>query len=127
VSAKDDGTLRTFITGATRDTAVEKLDPFGFLSPMVLHRFSQYMHKHRKQSDGTLRASDNWQHGMPQKEYIRSLLRHVIDLWLVVRDLEPRFDTKNRDVEEIACAALFNIQGFLHERLLGRDVGKEDS
>jgi len=116
----DSGTLRTFATGATRDTSKTKLEPFGFLSPVALHRFSEYMHKHRLQSDGNLRDSDNWKKGMPEKEYIQSLIRHVMDFWLVTSGEAPRYDTKVSDPEEIACAILFNIQGYLHERGTGR-------
>jgi len=46
-------------TGATRDVDNDKYDYEGFLSPIVLHRYAQYMHKHRLQSDGELRDSDN--------------------------------------------------------------------
>lgn len=115
--ASDNGQIRQFDTGATRDTGVNKLDPFGFVSPLALHRFSEYMHKHRLQSDGSLRDSDNWKKGMPPMEYVRSLLRHVFDFWLVMSGLQPRFDPKVTDPEEIACAVLFNVQGFLHEVL----------
>lgn len=118
---KDDGTLRTFSTGATRDTGTDKLEPQGFLSPEVLHRFSQYMHKHRKQSDGSLRASDNWKKGMPQEEYVKSLLRHVMDLWAVLGgEGKPLYDAKESDPEDIACAIMFNVQGWLHENLKKR-------
>lgn len=122
----DSGTLRTFATGATRDTSKTKLEPFGFLSPVALHRFSEYMHKHRLQSDGNLRDSDNWKKGMPEKEYIQSLIRHVMDFWLVTSGEEPRYDPKVTAPEEIACAILFNIQGYLHERGTARTL-KQDS
>lgn len=109
--------MRTFSTGATRDTSTEKLDPFGFISPQALHRFSQYMHKHRTQSDGSLRDSDNWKKGMPIMEYVRSLIRHTMDFWMVMSGFAPQYDKKVTDPEEIACAILFNAQGFLHEVL----------
>ena len=109
--------MRTFDTGATRGTNVEKLDPFGFMSPVVMHRFSEYMHKHRVQADGSLRDSDNWKKGMPIMEYVRSLIRHTTDFWMVMSGFAPRFDTHTTDPEEIACAILFNVQGFLHEVL----------
>ena len=116
--SEDDGTLRTFETGATRDTSKDKLEPHGFLSPEVLHRFSQYMHRHRHQSDGTLRDSDNWKKGMPQEEYSKSLLRHAMDFWAVVSgEGKPLYDTEESDPEEIACAIMFNVQGWLHEQL----------
>ena len=62
--------MRKFETGATRDDDQDKIDYEGFESPEVLHRYGQYMHKHRKQADGKTRDSDNWQNGMPVKDYI---------------------------------------------------------
>ena len=53
--------IRKFETGATRDTDEGKLDFEGFFSPIVMERFAEYMNKHRRQSDGQLRDSDNWQ------------------------------------------------------------------
>jgi len=118
---RDSGQLRTFATGATRDTSQQKLDPFGFISPVALHRFSEYMHRHRVQSDGNLRDSDNWKKGMPREEYVRSLIRHVMDFWLVTSGEVPRYDTKVSDPDEIACSILFNIQGYLHEQGTARN------
>lgn len=109
--------IRTFKTGATRDTAANKPDYRGYLSPLVLHRFGQYMLKHQVQSDGTLRASDNWKRGMPQEEYLSSGLRHILDVWL---HLEHHPSLAREDVEEALCAALFNIQGLLHETIKAR-------
>lgn len=113
-----------FASGATRDTDAGKLDYEGFLSPLVLRRFAQYMHKHRTQSDGTVRAGDNWQRGMTRKRYRQSLLRHVMELWLVERGAltEPVSERDPQDEDEILCAILFNAQGLLLERLLGRDL-----
>lgn len=68
--------IRTFDTGATRDTDEGKLDFEGFLSPLALERFAEYMNKHRQQSDGSLRDSDNWQKGIPVKQYMKSMWRH---------------------------------------------------
>jgi len=118
---QDSGKLRTFATGATRDTSQQKLDPFGFLSPVAMHRFSEYMNRHRTQSDGNLRDSDNWKKGMPKEEYVRSLIRHVMDFWLVTSGEAPLYDTKVSDPDEIACAILFNIQGYLHEQGTARN------
>lgn len=116
MSTVDNGAIRRFDSGATRDTSQQKLDPFGFISPVAMHRFSEYMHKHRLQSDGNLRDSDNWKKGMPKEEYVRSLIRHVMDFWLVASGEAPRYDTKVTDPDEIACAIMFNIQGYLHEQ-----------
>lgn len=103
--------IRRFDTGATRDTDEGKLDYEGFLSPLVLTRFAEYMHKHRKQSDGSLRASDNWQKGIPIEAYMKSMWRHFVDVWRVHRSLPAH------DLEESLCALMFNVQGYLHELL----------
>lgn len=105
------GAIRTFETGATRDTDVGKNDYEGFLSPLVIERFGDYMTKHRRQSDGKLRDSDNWQKGIPRPQYIKSLFRHFIDLWKAHRGYDVI------DVEETLCAIVFNAMGYLHEWL----------
>ena len=101
---------RVFKTGATRDSNQNKLDYEGFLSPLVLKRYAEYMHKHRLQSDGKLRDSDNWQRGMPKEEYIKSAWRHFMDWWLFHRGYEGR-----ETIEEALCALLFNTMGYIHE------------
>ena len=104
--------MRTFSTGATRDNDEHKIDPEGFLSPLALLRFCEYMHEHRKQMDGALRDSDNWQKGMPVEAYMKSLLRHVLDLWLVHRNAEA---FARSTASEALCGVIFNAQGYLHE------------
>ena len=111
--------VREFNTGATRDQDIDKYDYEGFLSPAVIERFGKYMHKHRLQSDGKLRDSDNWQKGIPRSEYVKSLLRHCMDLWMMWRG-HVRYDDKTRDAltyEDVCCAIMFNVMGFLHETL----------
>jgi hypothetical protein len=114
--------VRLFSSGATRTNDANRLDVWGFISPEVVHRFSIYMHKHRQQADGGLRASDNWQKGMPKIEYVKSLLRHVYDFWLMSRGKKPLFAPRDTDMEDVACAILFNIQGWLLESVLGRET-----
>ncbi len=108
--------MRHFDTGATRDTDEGKLDYEGFLSPIVLKRFAEYMHEHRKQADGNLRASDNWQKGIPVSAYMKSMWRHFADVWLAYRG-----EAIPGTYEDALCALLFNTMGILHERLSGRD------
>jgi hypothetical protein len=111
--------MRTFDTGATRDSEGDKLDYDGFLSPLALHRYAEYMHGHRVQADGTLRASDNWQHGIPQDVYRKSLWRHFLDVWRVHRGYRA-FDGKDGHeitLDEALCAVIFNAMGLLHEHL----------
>lgn len=103
--------MREFEGGATRDAEDGKLDYEGFLNPDVLREFALYMHKHRMQPDGTLRASDNWQLGMPREVYMKSAWRHFHAMWSEHRKEEPGL--------EEACALLFNVMGFIHVTLNG--------
>ena len=106
--------MRTFETGATRDTEEGKPDYEGFISPLVLRRYGQYMDKHRHQADGEVRSSDNWQSlfGANHKDVcIKSLLRHVVDLWLCHDGYE---EAAREDVEAALCAILFNAQAYLY-------------
>ena len=111
----DDGKIRKFGTGATRDTTVGKYDFEGFLSPLVLQRYAAYMHKHRTQSDGTLRDSDNWQKHFGPDHYaicMKSLLRHTMDMWFEHRGL------KSRDgIEDAMMAVLFNVMAYADKYL----------
>lgn len=107
--------MRHFKSGATRDDDTDKLDPEGFDSPLVNKRFFQYMHSHRKQADGTLRGSDNWQTGIDKEAYVKSLVRHMEDLklhWDGYAD-----EAVEADVEAVLCAVLFNCKGLLFEIL----------
>ena len=112
--------IRTFETGATRDTDEGKLDWEGFINPAAMGFFVRYMHKHRHQADGTLRDADNWQKGMPRKQYMKSLVRHVWDLWTVWRT-EPE---RELTIIDLLCAIMFNVQGLLLEIYKGRDVSE---
>jgi len=114
--------MRTFATGATRDDDDYKLDYEGFLSPIVLECFAEYMHIHRTQPDGTMRDSDNWQKGMPRCTFIKSLWRHFMDLWLIHRGFSER---ARDDVKTALCGIIFNAMGYLYEVLLDRDVGED--
>lgn len=102
---------RTFPSGATRDTDTDKLDYEGFESPLVMRRYAEYMHSCRKLPDGTLRDSDNWQKGIPLKEYMKSMTRHWVEVWGIHRELEEG------DIEKALCALRFNVNGMLHEIL----------
>lgn len=104
--------MRQFEGGATRNVDDSKFDYEGFLSPLVLERYAAYMHKHRVQADGTLRASDNWQKGIPQEAYIKSAWRHFMDWWRYHRGLPS-----NETLQTALCALMFNVMGYLHEQL----------
>jgi hypothetical protein len=103
---------RLFESGATRNNDVDLPDYEGFFSPLVVEAFGKYMHKHRHLADGSMRASDNWQKGIPMDSYIKSAFRHFVDWWKFHRGCKGR-DT----LVDALCALMFNTMGYLHELL----------
>lgn len=101
--------MRHFKSGAIRDDDNNKIDYEGFLSPLVIERFGQYMHKHRIQADGKLRDSDNWQKGFGKDVVMKSMWRHFFSVWKAHR--------QGVDNQEELCALLFNVMAYLHEEL----------
>lgn len=110
-------TMRQFSSGATRNIDIDKYDYEGFLSPIVIERFGEYMHKHRQQADGQLRDADNWQKGIPRDAYIKSAFRHFHSWWM-----QHRGHVQIESLEESLCALLFNVQGYLLEVLKENDA-----
>ena len=104
--------MREFSTGATRDSDTTKIDPEGFLSPLVIQRYCDYLNKHRKQADGKIRDSDNWQAGIPLDVYMKSMWRHFLDVWTKHRGNEG---DESYTIEDSLCAVIFNAMGYLHE------------
>lgn len=124
-AAEESGIIRTFESGAkmesyksgaTRTACETKIDPEGFFSPLVILRYSEYMHKCRVQADGTLRDSDNWQGGIPLWRYMKGKWRHFLDTWLMHRGYKKVTD-EGLDIQDCLCAELFNTLGYLHEVL----------
>ena len=113
--------IRTFSTGATRNLDENKFDYEGFLSPIVLKRFAEYMHNHRRQADGSFRDSDNWQKGIPKDAYMKSMFRHFMDLWTLHRNPKADFirnpEGEDVDKSELLSALMFNVMGYLYEEL----------
>lgn len=108
--------MRVFESGATRNVETDP-DYHGFLSPLALHSYGEYMHRHRLQADGTMRRSDNWQLGIPNDAFVRSLVRHVHDIELIhdgYGELARQDDRDDNVLLAHLSAALFNIQGMLH-------------
>lgn len=101
---------REFSTGATRDTDHEKIDFEGFLSPLVIEAYGDYMHRNRFLPDGSVRASNNWQLGIPTTAYMKSLWRHFFSVWMA------HFKRQPLPKQEL-CAVIFNASGLLHETL----------
>lgn len=115
--------IRTFDSGATRDTEQGKLDYVKALSPIVLKRYVQYLDKHRKQSDGSYRDFDNWKKGIPIEAYISGGGRHFMDAWLLTEGYGTKDNHGPVELQDALCAQLFNIMGRLHE-MLGKKVAR---
>jgi hypothetical protein len=125
MSTIDDNVIRKFDTGATRDTANNKLDFEGFLSPTVLDLFAEYMNKNRVQSDGSLRDSDNWQKGIPLPVYMKSAWRHFFHWWKLHRGLSCRDEKGNVvTMRDAIGGLLFNVMGYAHEWLKVQETAK---
>ena len=118
----DDGLVRTFDTGATRDSEQGKYDYEGFLSPLVLHAFAAYMHEHRKMPDGSMRDADNWQQGFGRPVIMKSLVRHLMDLWLLHDGFAvPRPETGEVPTWDDALGGLmFNVMAYWFDVLTTR-------
>lgn len=104
--------MRTFDTGASRNLEEGKLDFEGFLSPLALKAYAEYMNRNRTMANGQTRDSDNWQKGMPKDVYMKSMYRHFFDVWSNHRGIET-----DEDMNTNLCAVLFNAMGLLHENL----------
>lgn len=105
-------TIRQFGSGATRDSIEGKNQYSGFLSPLVLEFFGDYMRKHQVQSDGNIRSANNWQKGIPKEQYFDSLIRHIVDLWMEQDGYPSR-----EGIEEAIGGIMFNINGYCFELL----------
>lgn len=109
--------VRKFDTGATRSSDAGRYDPEGFLSPIVIERYCEYMNKHRLQPDGSVRSSDNWQKGIPKETYMKGLWRHFLHLWTRHRGYVVQDTLATDNIEEDLCSIMFNAQGMLFEIL----------
>lgn len=113
--SNDEKTIRQFETGATRDTDLNKNDYEGFICPLVMERFGDYMTKHRFQSDGNIRESDNWQNLFGDKHLdvcMKSGFRHFHAWWKAHRGYKTE-----ETIEDSICALIFNAQAYLHKLL----------
>lgn len=118
----DNGTIREFGTGATRNTAEEKPDYEGYLNPLVIEAFGKYMLKHQKQTDGSMRGSDNWQNLFGEKHFdvcIKSLWRHFLDLWREHRGYKSR-----EGLDNALNGILFNTMAYYYKILRDREENK---
>ena len=120
------GPVRVFPSGATRTADDHRYDPEGFLAPVVVERYAEFMHRHRQQADGMLRASDNWQKGMPLAAYAKGLWRHVLHFWLRHRGYQPHDPSAEPSIEDDLCSIIFNASGYLFELLRRQDAPTQE-
>ncbi len=112
--------IRKFSSGATRDSEMGKNDYEGFISPIVIEAFGNYMTKHRMQSNGKLRDSDNWQKGFGLDVCIKSGWRHFLDWWLEHRGY------KSRDgMIDALCGLMFNTMVYMKEYIEQNNTSKK--
>jgi hypothetical protein len=116
----DDRTVRVFSTGATRSPLGDKLQYEGYLNPLVLKRYAEYMKKHQVQSDGTERSADNWQRSIPLESLMDSGWRHFEDWWMYHRGYTAEMA---EDIEEALCAVMFNTMAYLKQVMEQRGRG----
>ena len=113
--------VREFDTGGKRDTEEGKLDLEGYLSPLVLRAFGEYMLKHQTMRDGSKRESDNWQKGFGDKHYdvcMKSMFRHFTDVWYYHRATKRNYGMSYKVLMiESLCALMFNVMAYLHKIL----------
>lgn len=112
--------MRTFDTGATRSPLANKPQYEGYLNPLVIKRFGEYMLKHQIQEDGLRREPDNWQKGIPPKSLMDSKMRHDMDVWLHHRGYSY---AATEPVEEALCGVLFNTMALLLHELTDSSRG----
>jgi hypothetical protein len=115
--------VQAFATGATRSDDTHKPDFEGFLSPLVLTAYAEYMQEHRTQDDGSVRASDNWQRGMPFHKYMKSLFRHFMQMWWLHRGYTPAPEKRAGKLVPVTMVSavsgiMFNTMGYFHEFLM---------
>jgi len=123
----DNGKIRKFKSGATRDTDVGKLNYIKALSPIVLQRYVEYLGEHRMQTDGVLRDWDNWKKGIDLQTYIEGLSRHEMAVWLLHQGFGAHDNHGPVTMEDSLCGVIFAAMGMLHEILKAKqeEVGKK--
>ena len=102
--------FREFSSGASRDTAIGKLDVARYIHPLVIKRFAEYMLEKQEMPDGTTRTGDNWQKGIPPQELMSSLERHNLDIWL---HMKGEGSVAEEPLDRALLGAFFNVMALM--------------
>lgn len=109
--------MRVSSTGATRNDDNGKID-YRYKSAVVSRAMGEYMHAHRKQKDGKIRAADNWKHGMPLEWYLKSFRGHLEDFELIMEGHKVTEGDKPVSLWHALFGLLFNLTAFMHELII---------
>lgn len=122
--------MQGFAGGAMRSNNVARPDPVGYISPLAMAGFHDYMLRNQRMADGRMRRSDNWKAGMPCPRYMTSLLRHAHDTHTHWDSLKHGYAEDDYEalkaLKEALYGIMFNAQGLLHEIEMGADLLIED-
>lgn len=110
----DEAKFTEFETGARRDIGDHKEDYIESISWLTLRRYAKYM-----SSKAKVYGKGNWIKGIPEGSYEASVLRHL-QKYLALQ----KYDLTNEQAEKAGlepnedhlAAAMFNIQGLIHEQ-----------
>ena len=97
--------IRTFDTGAIRDTGDDKEDYIESISWLTMKRYCEYMGIAAKKY-----GRGNWIKGIPVDSYEQSLLRHI-QKYIANKNYNANLEP---EVDHLS-AALFNLQGIIHQ------------
>lgn len=107
--------ITQFKTGAVRDSQDGKEDYIEGISWLALKRFAHYM-----DSKASKYGRGNWIKGIDISSYEKSLLRHI-QKYIA----NKYYNAKLEPEEDHLSAALFNLQGIIHEEEMHR-IGKRE-
>lgn len=114
--------MTQYESGATRSSNEGRPNYMGYIGWKAIRRFGDYMLRHEVQADGTRRKAGNWKLGMSIQRYLESFGRHMVDWGLLEENPETALlgklgcsITHLEEMQEVACALIFNLQGFLQE------------
>lgn len=97
--------VRTFVTGAIRDSEENKEDYTETISWTAFKRYSEYMTSKKK-----VYGSGNFKKGIDISSYERSLLRHISKYMI------NKYEGGNLEKDQDHLSAcVFNIFGIMHE------------